>query len=528
MKMGMTMKTGMRSVAVLFVVAVLAWPSVASAQKKRIGVAKFNGQQEAVVRNRVMQALRFHGFDLVKSRELENAAKSLGISLDSNDSFKALAKELSLSAIVTGDVGKKKAKLTVRGGQDGAVSGEGAFTGANPAKIATDTTKTIWRKLGPAISRGKPPSGAKAPSKAAVAEAPEDKEEAAPAEAEESDDKAEGKEEKAAPEEKADKGDKVDKEEKVAEEEDQPKKKKKKKKVEADADEEGGASGSSQTALDAEVGGRFFSRKLAYNQDVNKSLRQYELKLASALGAAFVWYPAAHGSGGGFIANIGLDIEVEQAFGITSKLGAMAAYPTIIHDYFGGARIRLPMGPANIAGIVGFGEHAYKLASGPNADRTMLDLPDTIYRYVKLGAALRIPMGSKLALMAGGGYRLVLSPGQIKTAYFTRATVGGMDAHAALGYRITPSIEARAGFDLRRYFYSMHSRQGDRYVAGGAVDQYQTFTISLAFMLGGDGGDPADNAEKVAKRHDDDDDADEADKDADKDDSGEKKRKQRG
>ncbi|HET6282642.1 MAG TPA: hypothetical protein VFH73_16880 [Polyangia bacterium] len=511
----------------------MAWPSVASAQKKRIGVAKFNGQQEAVVRNRVMQALRFHGFDLVKSREIENAAKSLGISLDSNDSFKALAKELALSAILTGDVGKKKAKLTVRGGNDGAVSGEGAFTGANPAKIATDTTKTFWRKLGPAISRGKPPAGAKAPSKAAVAEAPEDKEEAAPNEPEESDDKPEAKEEKAAAEDKGDKGDKADKgkeEEKVAEsEDDQPKKKKKKKKKEADADEDSGPSGPLPMALDAEAGGRFFSRKLSYNQDINKSLRQYELKLASALGAAFVWFPAAHGSSG-FIANVGLDISVEQAFGITSKLGVNSAYPTVIHDYTGGVRVRFPLGPASLGVIAGFGEHAYKLASGPGADRTMLDLPDTIYRYVRLGTALRIPMGNKLALMAGGAYRLVLSPGQIKTAYFTRATVGGVDANAAIGYRITPSIEARAGFDLRRYFYSMHSRNGDRYVAGGAVDQYLTYTISLAFMLGGEKGDPADNAEKVARRHDDDeaDDADKKDSDEDAADGKGSKRKNRG
>ncbi len=57
---------------------------------------------------------------------------------------------------------KKKAKLTVRNGLDGSVSGEGSFGGANPNKIAADVRDGFSRRLGSAVERGRAPSSAKA------------------------------------------------------------------------------------------------------------------------------------------------------------------------------------------------------------------------------------------------------------------------------------------------------------------------------------------------------------------------------
>src|SRR5207244_10938301 len=68
--------------------------------------------------------------------------------------------------------------LTVRNGADGAVNAEESWTAPNPRKLAADIGKTFWRRLGSAIERGKPPSGAKKASKVAAAEAPEDNEDA--------------------------------------------------------------------------------------------------------------------------------------------------------------------------------------------------------------------------------------------------------------------------------------------------------------------------------------------------------------
>ena len=141
-----------------------------AAGSKRIGVPKFEGAQETLVRKEVMKSLKAHGFEVVGSRAMADAVRSTGASLDSDDGLQKLAKELSLSAIVTGEVGPKQAKLVVHDGGEGSILGDGSFSGANPRKLGTEVGLTFWKKLGPDVGRGHVPSGAKKPSVAAAAE----------------------------------------------------------------------------------------------------------------------------------------------------------------------------------------------------------------------------------------------------------------------------------------------------------------------------------------------------------------------
>jgi len=46
-------------------------------------------------------------------------------------------------------------------------------------------------------------------------------------------------------------------------------------------------------------------------------------------------------------------------------------------------------------------------------------------------------------------------------------------------------IEARVGFDYRRYFYTFHSKAMDTYIVGGGIDQTYAGSLSLAITLGG-------------------------------------------
>jgi hypothetical protein len=475
--------------------ALVAGAGTAAAEKKRVGVPKFDGAQEAIVRKKVMQVLKGEGYELVKSREIDAAASSAGASLDSNDGFKAIAKELSLSAFVTGEVGKKKAKLTVRNGADGSVSGEGSFAGVNPRKIAAEVGKSFMRRLGSAIDRGKPPSGAKKPQKAAVAEAPEDNEETPEAGGDE--------ETEAKPSGGGEKSETV-----ASNEGDEGKKKKKKKKEEAAEEEESGPTGPLPGFLDAAIGGRAFTRKLSYNQDVNKALRQYQLAVGPAVVANIIFYPGALATNS-FVANIGVELDLEQAIGITSKVGTSpafpmgATFPTTIHDFGLAARLRIPVNEMfQVAALVGGGEHAFSFRSGTE-DRGLLDIPDTIYRYVRAGAEARVTVAPGFSIIAGAGYRYILNKaGQISDPiFFPHLTVGGVDAELKVAYRVTPMIEVRVGGELRRYFYAMHSVMADvgtSSIAGGAVDQYISGTAQIAFMLGGESGGGGGGASEEA------------------------------
>ena len=144
---------------------------------KRAGVPKFDGAQEVVVRKQVMKALKAHGYALAKSREMDLGLANTGALLESDDGFAKVAKELALSVIVTGEIGRKRAKITVHDGSDGSLLGQAAFPGANPRKMAAEVARTFWSKLGGEVERGRVPSGAKKAQKV-VAEAPDDDESA--------------------------------------------------------------------------------------------------------------------------------------------------------------------------------------------------------------------------------------------------------------------------------------------------------------------------------------------------------------
>jgi hypothetical protein len=235
--------------------------------------------------------------------------------------------------------------------------------------------------------------------------------------------------------------------------------------------------------LDLSVGGQAFSRSLAYHQQVTPTLREYQPRLLGDAVLALQYYPGAQFAEG-FVSNIGLEVNAEQSFALKSTTPPpnAANYTTQIHDYNGGVRVRLPLESLTPFISIGYGDHAFKMTG---ANRGSLVLPDTDYKYVRAVVGLQVPLASGVSVAASGGYRYVLSPGDIKTTYFPHLAVGGMEAKLYVGYALTSMIEARIGFDYRRYFYTFHSTNNDMFIAGGAVDQTYAGSLSLAITLGG-------------------------------------------
>jgi len=484
-------------VAAIAAASLLASAGTASAERRRVGVPKFEGPQEAAIRGRVTKALREQGYEVVRPADIDAAVESSGVSLETDTGFKKLARELSIAAFVTGEISGKKARLAVRSGSDGAVSGEAAFTAPNPKKLAAEVGKGFWRRLGSAVERGKLPAGAKAPPKPSAE--PEEKEEVAEGGDDDSGGKAAG--EPVASREK----ESADEEERPARRRARAKAKPKAEsengeaegEVSATAEEPGeGGGGGELTKIDAAVGMTAFTRSLSYNQDVTNALRAYKLGLGPALAFNATIYPLAFAMRGP-AANLGVVIDVEQAFAVTSQIGVVAGtfpngatFPTTIHEYAGGVRYRIPIGDHQFSASLTGGEHAFAFRSGSgDAVRGNLDIPDTIYRYVRPGIDARITVLPTLAILASTGYRYVFnSGGQIHDTYFPHLTVGAVDGTLGVAYKITPFIEARVLGQIRRYFYSMHSTMADLAanpmapIAGGAVDQYLSGTGMLAVL----------------------------------------------
>jgi len=477
--------------------------TTADAASKRVGVPKFDGVQEALVRKKVMQILKAHGYDLAKSREMEIGLANTGALLDNDEGFAKVAKELALSAIVTGEIGKKRAKISVHDGKDGSLLGEANFAGANPRKIMAEVGRDFWKKLGGEIARGKAPSGAKKPQKV-VAEAPEDDEttpDAAGGEGGESTPEPEAKKKTAEPVATAE-----------GEGDEAPKKKKKKKKK---TDSEGGDVVQEPEdevvppTFDLQLGGAFINRSLAYHQDnsMPEGLRPYSLPAGPAVVAHVIWFPIGPFTDGP-AKNIGIEGHIEQAFFISSTLPASTGFPngakfsTAVHEYSGGARYRMTFGAGNyFFGSLTGGEHAFTFHSTSTAadmQRSNLDIPDTIYRFLRPGVGLHVEVGGGFSLGIAAGFRWVFNKGgQFHDAFFKHATVNGLDGQAKVGYRISPMFEVRAMLDWRRYFSSMNCFGGldaggaainqcdAAFTAGGAIDQYFSGSLAIAMTMGG-------------------------------------------
>jgi len=461
--------------------------SALAAPGKRAGVPTFDGAQEVVVRKQVMRALKAHGYELAKSREMELGLANTGALLDSDDGFAKVARELALSVIVTGEVGKKRAKIAVHDGRDGGLLGEAAFPGANPRKMAAEVARAFWAKLGGEVERGRvAPNAKKAPK--VVAEAPEDDESAPDAgDATESKAKVAGhaaaSERQTSPDSDSGSGRDEDKaaDENVLREE---------------ASAAPSPSSPVPPTFDAFLAPTGTNRAFVYHQDISPmGMRPYTLPLAAATALHIAWYPVSALTSGP-LQHLGVEVGVEQAFGLRSAAGADGSalagktFGNSVHDYEGGLRYRVPFGAGNQIWLSGTaGEHAFVFTnpSGCADCRAMLHIPDTIYRYGRPGIGLRLELPAAFSLTLGGGYRYIFNAGGTHLdGYFPHRTVGGVDAELALGYRVTRSLEIRGSGQLRRYFYDMHSKAGDTYLAGGAIDQYWTVGLGMAVLLGGD------------------------------------------
>jgi hypothetical protein len=368
----------------------------------------------------------------------------------------------------------------------------------------TEVARSFWTKLGDAVERGKTPSGSKKPQKV-VAEAPEDDEKTPDAAGGEG-----GAGEPPEPKAKAKKGDKGEvaaAEGGAGEPPPPPPKKKKKKKVrmegEGDVVEEEGAEVIPPT-FEFQAGPRLISRSLAYNQDAsNPGLRSYSLFPGPAFFASVVWYPIGPFTDGP-AKNIGFEAAIEQAFFVSSSLPAMNGMPgakfgTSIHEFGGGGRYRMPFGGGHYFwGALTGGEHAFTFKSTATGQRSTLDIPDTIYRFIRPGVGIHFELPAQFSLTLSGGFRWVFNKGgQFHDDFFKHSTVNGVDAQLTVGYRISSMLEVRGSGDFRRYFSSMNCFGGldaggqainqcdARFTAGGAVDQYIAGSVMLAITLGG-------------------------------------------
>ena len=395
-------------------------------ESSRIAVAPFEGPQNKQVRSYVLRALKKQGYETVAQSEYEEALLQIGGSLTSEQDYVTLATELKANAIVTGQVAKRgrgyKVQIQVHNGENGQELGSSSWTARRGRGLRTIRT-SFNRRLGDAIATSSPPQE---PEPEPMAEEPQEE---------------------------------VD---------------------------EGPSGAHRYAALDAGAGMRIFSRNLSYTDDINNSLRGYEVFPAFAVSVALDWFPGAHFTDSA-LAHFGLTGSFDTTLGLSSSTeSGTADFPTSMTAFSIGAIGRIPIDDLHLLIDFTYGSQRFEIEDA-DALTPRPDIANVNYGFLRAGVGARYALSDRFALLGKFGYRFVMSSGEIgEQDYFPRVSIGALDLDLGAGFRIWKGLEARASLYMQRYFMSMNSEPGDMRVAGGATDQYFGINLGIAYRLGGD------------------------------------------
>lgn len=485
------------------VLGCLGMAGIAHAETRRVGVLKFHGPGEGATRNAVGRSVATNNCQIVGWLQMDKTAKKLGVKLIDNDGFRSVAKELGIAAFITGEVTKKKASLTVRNGDDGSVAGDASFLGANPRKLAAAVDKGFWKKLGSTIEGTKAPSGSKSAAIAEEAPAPETGADDAgggssgPSGETTKSAVASGDRESSRASSSSD----------SSSSDETPKPRKSKKKAAASSDDEAGSETTAsahasaadegaaigEEAVDVGVGVGVLTRSFSYNGDQSGD-PSYSLPRGPAAGFTADVYPGALLGMGGFVPRLGLTVGLNALIPgtvTTAPPTGPGKYTTRGLGWHVGVKVRVFSG---IFATVAYGDRAFGLTASGGAPSSLVPMTD--YRYARLGVGGRWRLTPDFSVMANLAYLKGLGYGDIaKTNFFPKVAGNAFEAGAAAGYRVGSKLEARLGVDFQRFglaFNVPYPPVGAMRVAGGAIDQYVSIWLGVAYVLGG--GDTASSS----------------------------------
>ena len=209
-------------------------------------------------------------------------------------------------------------------------------------------------------------------------------------------------------------------------------------------------------AVRIDVGASFTSRTLRFRSTA-LAMPPVPYKNAPVPGGRIAGelYPFAFGDPHTWLAGLGVAGDFDQVASLTLRA---SAEPTVglkatERRYAVGVRYRIAFGASATSPTVtlgvGYGASSFTVARGALMNPGSLDLPDVDYQHVDPGVALRVPLGSRVALTAEARALLVRDAGALErpTAYgTTKITAGTATAgiEVILGARLALRVAAEA------------------------------------------------------------------------------------
>jgi hypothetical protein len=228
-------------------------------------------------------------------------------------------------------------------------------------------------------------------------------------------------------------------------------------------------------AVNAGVGGRHFK----YSDPIGYSLAPYRLSVAPMAGFELEAYPAAS-TDIPVLRDLGFSGHVSRAFAFDSNTPQHVTLETSWTRFGGELRQRLLVP----------GSHPFELGVLAGADASYFGitakapvpalLPSARSVALRFGFDTRLLVAWRLSLLLGGAYLAVTSRGEIYE-HFRRPSAGGVDSNGGFAVDVGSGFEARLTGRYTRYFSSFKPALGDRYVAGGALDELWQFGLGVRY-----------------------------------------------
>lgn len=399
----------------------------------RIMVHDFYGPAAARVHKDVVSLLQAQtGLTIVPSQELDNRAQQLGVDRFSAEGRKALARELQLSAWMTGMVQRRSGKLTLTvvvydGAQQARVA-RARFVGSNAAKLSAAVKGRLWQKAGQALLQTMPPQ---APIEPSVSE-PEPQPDLVLSQAEV---------DRASPEPAAN----------------------------DDAAQRGEA-----LRIFAGMGSPF--RSLAYRDAVTPALGDYQLSGAPLADLYAELHPARFVTDG-WLSWFGIEARAQFALSAPTLRYGNGEFKSSYDAIFAGMRARVPLGLHHVSVFSGYSVSRFGLRALDAAREA--PAPSVDYRTIRSGVGGELALSDTLRVGIDAAWLHFLSAGDI-ASWFPRTTVVGFELALSGTFRMLGDVYARATAVYSRAVFDFHAQPDDRFVAGGALDQ----TLALALGLG--------------------------------------------
>lgn len=227
-------------------------------------------------------------------------------------------------------------------------------------------------------------------------------------------------------------------------------------------------------------------RGFSYSDPITANLRPFNVSFMPSPSVSAELYPLTL-SGNARLSGFGLHGGFALSLGVKSARAGGPDYPTNYTRFDVGAHYRLWLGDRwdSFAIIPKVGLHGSGLSLGAAANGAKeTELPSTAYTGLELGLGLDVPVASVFHLVADGAFVVLFSSGDpISAAYFTGGSANGLTARAGFKIGLSDNFAVLAGVSYQHYFFKFTPQVGDRFVAGGALDQFLAGRIGLEIAL---------------------------------------------